>query len=138
MFHGLLLRNNSLICLITFSDANLGVDQDDKSSTLAYVIYHGSTIIKWKSSKQKTIPRSSIKIEHQALARTLAEISWISNLLQKLGIAITQPPHVHCDNIGATYLSVNPVFHSRVKHLALLSFCATKSCMTKPLSKQRF
>ncbi|KAL0718068.1 hypothetical protein Bca4012_067390 [Brassica carinata] len=26
---------------------------------------------------------------------------------------------VYCDNVGATYLCANPVFHSRMKHLAL-------------------
>lgn len=27
--------------------------------------------------------------------------------------------NVFCDNIRATYLSVNPMFHSRIKHIAI-------------------
>lgn len=26
---------------------------------------------------------------------------------------------IYCDNVGATQLSANPVFHSRMKHLAI-------------------
>ena len=29
------------------------------------------------------------------------------------------PPTLFSDNLGATYLSANPVFHSRMKHLAI-------------------
>lgn len=27
--------------------------------------------------------------------------------------------HVWCDNFGANYLLVNPLFHSKMKHMAL-------------------
>lgn len=37
----------------------------------------------------------------------------------ELGIKIKEPPVIYCDNISDTYLCANPVFHSRMKHLAL-------------------
>ncbi|KAL8124216.1 hypothetical protein AgCh_012014 [Apium graveolens] len=54
-----------------------------------------------------------------SLALSKAEMQWIQNLLLELGGSFAQPPTIHCDNIGATYLSANPVFHSRMKHLTL-------------------
>ena len=30
-----------------------------------------------------------------------------------------QPPVVYCDNVGATQLSSNPIFYSRIKHVAI-------------------
>ncbi|CAE6194733.1 unnamed protein product [Arabidopsis arenosa] len=36
-----------------------------------------------------------------------------------MGITVPKAPVIYCDNIGATYLCANPVFHSRMKHIAL-------------------
>ena len=157
IFHGLLVKRNVPLTLTGFSDADWGGNKDDFSSTTAYVIYLGSNIVSWKSSKQRTVARSSIEAEYRALAHASAEIQWIQNLLHELGVSFAQPPAIHCDNIGATYLSANPVFHSRMKHLALdyhfvrqqvqagklkVSYISTKDqladAMTKPLSPQRF
>lgn len=36
-----------------------------------------------------------------------------------LRIPLPTAPFIYCDNIGATYLCADPVFHSRMKHIAL-------------------
>lgn len=74
-----------------------------------------------------------------------------------MGVTMFQVPVIYCDNLGATHLSANPVFHSRMKHLALAfhfireqvqhgSLCVTHiptgdqlaDALTKPLAKSRF
>ena len=42
---------------------------------------------------------------------------WIQTLLCELGIKVPQAARLWCGNIGATYLSANPVFHARTKHI---------------------
>ncbi|XP_073263806.1 uncharacterized protein [Populus alba] len=41
----------------------------------------------------------------------------LSNLLRELHASSPAPPTVYFDNMGATYLCANPVFHSCMKHI---------------------
>lgn len=123
---GLLLHRNSPLSLHAFSDsihafsdADWAGNKDDYSSTGAYLVYLGSNLISWSSKKQKTVARSSTEAEYRSVAATTAEICWVRSLLSELCINLVSPPVVYCDNVGATQLSSNPVFHSRMKHVAV-------------------
>lgn len=88
----------------------------DRTSTTAYVVYLGGNAILRLFKKQKSISRSSIEVEYRVVASIVAELAWITSLLHELGITRTIPT-IYCDNMGATYLCANPVFHSRIKHV---------------------
>jgi len=105
--------------LHAFLDADWAGNRDDYSSTGAYLVYLGRNLISWSSKKQKTIARSSTEAEYRSVAATTTELCWVQSLLQELGVALSSSPVIYCDNIGATQLSSNPIFHSRMKHVAV-------------------
>ncbi|KAD0371270.1 hypothetical protein E3N88_44371 [Mikania micrantha] len=82
-------------------------------------VYLGSNPISWSSKRQSTLARSSTEAEFRAIASTTTEVQWITHLLTELGFRSLTMPTIYCDNLSATTYSANPVFHSRMKHLAL-------------------
>lgn len=117
--YGLNIYRNSPMTLHAYSDSDWAGDKDDFISTGAYIVYLGRNPISWSSKKQRSVARSSTEAEFRSLANTTAELSWLCNVLHELGITLPTTPTIYCDNIGATHLAANPVFHSRMKHLGL-------------------
>jgi hypothetical protein len=75
------------------------------------------TPISWKSRKQHTVARSSTKAEYKALGDGIAEIFWIHFLLLELRFPSSSSTTLWCDNLWATFLPVNPVFHAHTKYV---------------------
>jgi hypothetical protein len=74
-------------------------------------------LISWSARKQATMSRSSTEVEYKALANATAEVIWIQAVLCELGVSQPRPLCLWCDNLGATYMSANLVFHSCMKHV---------------------
>jgi hypothetical protein len=87
------------------------------TSTGGFAIFFRSNLISWSARKQSTVSRSSTEVEYKALANEAAEATWIQSLLKELHVVQSRPPVLWCDNLGATYLSSNPIFHARTKHI---------------------
>jgi len=117
--HGIFFAAKNTLTLHTFSDADCAGDTEDYVSANAYIVYLGSHPISWSAKKQRGVGRSSTEAEYRAVANASSEISWICTLLSALGIMLSSPPVIYCDNVGATFLCANPVFHSRMKHIAI-------------------
>lgn len=105
-------RSNSLIVHVFLNSDWAGCPTDMKSTS-------GNNLISWSCRKQRTVARSSTKVEYKGLADASAEVTWLVSLLRELRIHLSSPPRLWCDNLGATYLCANPIFHARTKHVEI-------------------
>jgi Reverse transcriptase (RNA-dependent DNA polymerase) len=154
---GLHFTAHTLPSLHAYSDSDWAGCPDDRRSTTGFCIFYGSNLISWSSKKQPTVARSSTEAEYRSLATTGTELIWLQFLLKELQLPISSPPILWCDNIGATFLAANPMFHARTKHMEIdyhfirervltnslqVKFICSRDqladLLTKPLSTPRF
>ncbi|XP_019188330.1 PREDICTED: uncharacterized protein LOC109182635 [Ipomoea nil] len=140
--YGLRLSPSVLSAIHAYSDSDWAGCPVDRKSTSGYA---------------RTVARSSTEAEYKALADVAAEVTWIVSLLRELGLHTGHPSSLWCDNLGATYICANPLFHARTKHVEIdyhfvrdkvasgdfvVNFISTKDqladVLTKPLPGPRF
>ncbi|XP_019197028.1 PREDICTED: uncharacterized protein LOC109190882 [Ipomoea nil] len=155
--YGLRLSCSPIASIHAYSDSDWADCPIDRRSTSGYAVFLGTNLISWLSRKQRTVARSSTEAEYKALADVAAEVTWVVSLLRELGLHTRQPSTLWCDNLEATYLCANPVFHARTNHVEIdyhfirdkvasgefvVNFVSTKDQLadvfTKPLPGPRF
>lgn len=116
---GFFIHSSSSNTIHAYSNADWVGSLDDCRSTTGFCIYLGRNLISWRAKKQPTIFRSSTEAKYRRLAITYAEFLWIQYLLTELHIPLDTTPTLWCDNLGATFLAANPMFHARTKHVEI-------------------
>lgn len=114
---GLKIHRSAGATINAFSDADWAGCPDDQRSTSGFAVFLDSNLVSWSSCKQPIVSRSSIEAEYKAITNVTAKIIWIHSLLKELGVCQYQTPLLWCDNLGATYLTTNPMFRARMKHI---------------------
>jgi len=130
---GIKIKRSNSTLVSAFSDADWAGCLDDRRSTGGFAVFIGCNLISWCARKQATVSRSSTEAEYKSLANATAEVMWVQKLLDELGITHPKAARLWCDNLGATYLSANPVFHARTKHIEIDFYFVREQVTTKRL-----
>ena len=103
--------------LKAYCDSDFAGDKETRRSVSGYCIYLFDCLIAWKSKGQKHVTLSSTEAEYVAVSDVCCEIMFIRMILWFVGIKIELPIIVHCDNVGAIFLSYNAKISQRTKHI---------------------
>ena len=127
-------------------------------------LHHWLSVISWQHAHLLELSKNNILLLALPLKQNIKpwltrRVSCYGSFPYSLNLATlpTANPVIYCDNLGATHLSANHVFHSRMKHIALayhsvrenvqngkfrVSFVSTDDqladILTKPLLRPRF
>ncbi|XP_026429163.1 uncharacterized protein LOC113325157 [Papaver somniferum] len=119
LHQGLCFSSKSDLTLQAYSDSDWAGDITDRKSITGYCVFLGDSLISWRSKKQSVVSRSSAEAEYRALAHTTSELIWLRWLLRDMGVIISAPIPLYCDNKAAIQITHNDVFHERTKHIEI-------------------
>nr|GEX75093.1 ribonuclease H-like domain-containing protein [Tanacetum cinerariifolium] len=116
---GLHLYASSTTSLVGYTDADWAGCPSTRMSTSGYYVFLGDNLLSWSAKRQHTLSHFSVEAEYRGVANVVAETAWLRNLLRELHSPLSTAILVYCDNVGAVYMSVNPVQHQQTKHIEI-------------------
>jgi len=116
---GLFYPKDTTLQISAYCDADWGNCRMSARSLTGYCVFLGSSLISWKTKKQKTVAKSTAEAEYRSMSATTSELEWISYILHDLQVPVSLPFTLYCDNQAALHIAENPVFHERTKHLRI-------------------
>ena len=117
--YGLVLKSSKMKIpkLVGYSDNSYNIDPDDGKSTTSHIFYIGEIPITWCSQKQETVALSSCEVEFMAGTEATRQAIWLQDLLSEVTGQQCEKVVIRIDNQSAIFLTRNPVFHGKSKHI---------------------
>ncbi len=141
--------------LYAYSDASWANDSQSSKSRSGYVFMLAGAAVSWRSQKQSLVATSSTEAEYYGIAECMKEAIYLRQLMEQLGLDVSEPTVVYEDNKPAIHIATNSMTTGRSKHFrirmhfirdelqkrtAQLKYCNTSAMaadiMTKILSRE--
>jgi hypothetical protein len=113
---GLWYPKGSTFDLIGYSNVDYAGCKIDRKSTLGTCQFLGRSLVSWASKKQNSVALSTAKAEYIVAGHCCAQLLWTRQNLRDYGYKLSKVSLL-CDNESAIRMAVNPVEHSRTKHI---------------------
>nr|KYP40332.1 hypothetical protein KK1_038345 [Cajanus cajan] len=95
---GLFFSSQNDLSLRTFYDSDWGGCPISRKSTTSYCVFLGSSLIFWRTKRQKTISLSSAEAEYRVIIGACCELSWLRSLFKDLEILHSKAALLYCGN----------------------------------------
>ncbi|KAG8480819.1 hypothetical protein CXB51_025538 [Gossypium anomalum] len=102
---GLLFKADNEGKLVAFCDSDWAACPMTRGPVTGYCVMLGSSLISWKSKKQSTVARSSAEAEYRSMVAVMAEVVWLTGLLQEIGVQNLKPVELCCDSKAAIQIA---------------------------------
>ena len=119
MEYGLWYPKGEDFTLVAYSNADWAGCVDDKKSTSGGAFFLGDNLVSWHSKKQESVSLSTTKAEYMVATSCCTQVLWMKQMLKDLGIQVSDPTTLRCDNTSAINISKNLMMHCRTKHIAI-------------------
>lgn len=116
---GIQLHSHTKLNLYVFVDVVWAGCPTIHRSTTGFCTFLGRNCISWCAKKKNMVSHSSTEVEYCSMTHIVAELTWITSILRDLRVQLDSPPTIFCDNLSALYMTVNPIFHARSKHIEI-------------------
>ncbi|GJW67190.1 putative ribonuclease H-like domain-containing protein [Tanacetum coccineum] len=104
--------------LEAYSDSDYAGANLDRKSTTGGCQFLGRRLISWQCKKQTIVATSTTEAEYVAAANCCGQVLWIQNQMLDYGFNFMNTK-IYIDNESTICIVKNPVFHSKIKHIAI-------------------
>ena len=89
---------------------------DKRRSLIGYVFTIGGCAVSWRATLQSIVACSTTDAEYMAISEACKEAIWLRGLYSEL-CGDSSCPTVFSDSQSVIYLTKNPMYHERTKHI---------------------
>lgn len=114
---GLTLGGHAPLVLKAYSDASFADDRDTRQSTSGSLIFLGTSLVDWRSKRQRSVAKSTMEAEYIAASETSADIQFWRQILANFRVPIPLPIPLFVDNRSAIDFATNERTKNSSRHI---------------------